>query len=290
MKQAFVISFEKNGVSQVRLVKAENEEAARSYFESIEPNATVYGSKADDVGYAQRGCPCDEVPDGWKPVANTYPNLTAAVNAYYDSQAENFWQDLNNITAAEATDHSYYSRTATPKLYEAIKALPQEQPLPDWIKDRMLSKLQRINDKERAKKLQKLADVAALSPLESVTVNVEWKRNPTWGHNPTAEVRAFGDGYSAKLTVGKASGCGYDKESAAIATAMNGNPQILRAMYDHAERGGTFPYSVYTYAGLPYFDGGCGVSCFRNVFEAMGYKWRDVAHGKTYDVYSVERS
>lgn len=219
-----------------------------------------------------------------------YPNLTAAINAHYDAQTEKFRQDLETITAETVTGRSYYATYTTPTVYNAIQRLPGDQSLPDGIKEKMLAKFQRLNDKEREKKLQKLADVAALSPLESVTVNVEWKRNPTWGHNPSAEVRAFGDGYSAKLTVGKASGCGYDKESAAIATAMNGNPQILRAMYDHAERGGTFPYSVYTYAGLPYFDGGCGVSCFRNVFEAMGYKWRDVAHGKTYDVYSVERS
>lgn len=218
-----------------------------------------------------------------------YPNLAAAVNAYYDTLADNFRQDLNNITTAEATDRSYYSRTTTPKLYEAIKALPQDQPLPDWIKEKMLFKFQRINNKERAKKLQKLADVAAISPLESATVNVEWKRNPTWGHNPTAEVKAGSWGHVTR-TAGKASGCGYDKESAAIAAAMNVNLAILRAMYDHAENGGTFPYSVYTYAGLPYFDEGCGVSCFRNVFEAMGYKWHDITHGKTYDVYSVERA
>lgn len=290
MKELFRISYEKNGVSQICLVKAETKEDAESYFKSLKPSAVVYDVTDANTDDVKPGCPIKEVPDNWEPVMGTYPNLTAAVNAYYDAQAEKFRLDLDNITAAEATDHSYYSRTTTPKLYEAAKALPQDQPLPDWAKDKMLSKFQRINNKEREKKLQKLADVAALSPLESVSINVEWKRNPTWGHNPTAEVRAFGDGYSAKLTVGKASGCGYDKESAAIATAMNGNRQILRAMYDHAERGGTFPYSVYTYAGLPYFDGGCGVSCFRNVFEAMGYKWHDIAHGKTYDVYSVERS
>lgn len=218
-----------------------------------------------------------------------YPNLTAAINAHYDSQVEKFRQQADELTAVSVVNWSLGRKYMTPKIFEAVKVLPQEQPLPDWIKDKMLAKFKKANDKGRAAKLQKLADVAALSPLESASVNVEWKRNPTWGHNPTAEVRAFGSGYSAKLTVGKASGCGYDKESVAIATAMNGNLQILRAMYDHAENGGTFPYSVHAFAGLPYFDGGCGVSCFRNVFEAMGYKWHDIAHGKSYDVYSVER-
>lgn len=286
MKNTYYINYTMAENHFSTYVNATDENAAMQYLKIINPKAYI------DSCCPYKGC-CEaegikayEAPESLA----VYPRLTTIIFKYYEAQADKFWQDLNNITTAEATDHSYYSRTTTPKLYEAIKALPQGQPLPDWAKDKMLAKFQRLNNKERAKKLQKLADVASLSPLESVTVNVEWKRNPTWGHNPAAEVRAFGDGYGAKLTVGKASGCGYDKESAAIATAMNGNLQILRAMYDHAERGGSFPYSVYTYAGLPYFDGGCGVSCFRNVFEAMGYKWHDVAHGKTYDVYSVERA
>lgn len=91
-------------------------------------------------------------------------------------------------------------------------------------------------------------------------------------------------------TEGRASGCGYDKESAAIATAINASPSIMRVLYEHAENGGNFPYSVYTYAGLPYFDGGCGVSCFRNVFGACGYRWEDGAHRKTFDVYTLTRA
>lgn len=219
----------------------------------------------------------------------TYPNLTAAINAHYDEKVNKFRFDLDHVTSGNALTMSYFSACTTPKVREELEKISRFEKIPDHIKARMLTKFHRLNDKERNKKLQKLADVAALSPLESVTVNVEWKRNPTWGSNPTAEVKAWGKEPGLHMTAGKASGCGYDKESAAIATAINGNRQILRAMYDHAERGGTFPYSVYTFAGLPYFDGGCGVSCFRNVFEAMGYKWHNVAHGKTYDVYSVER-
>lgn len=68
---------------------------------------------------------------------------------------------------------------------------------------------------------------------------------------------------------------------------MNANAAVLRILYTHAEKGGKFAYSVYTFAGLPYFDGGCGVSCFRNVFEGCGYEWRDLVHRKTFDSYMM---
>ena len=48
-----------------------------------------------------------------------------------------------------------------------------------------------------------------------------------------------------------------------------------------------FPYSVHTYAGMPYFNGGCGISCFRSVFEACGYEWRQVGNGKNFSAYTI---
>ena len=42
-------------------------------------------------------------------------------------------------------------------------------------------------------------------------------------------------------------------------------------------------------AGLPKFDGGCGVNCFRSIFEACGYEWRTVASGKMFSCYTIER-
>lgn len=66
MKETYVISFEKNTVTQIRLVKAESAEQAKAYFVEIEPAATVYDVAVDNVGYARRGVPCKEVPDGWE--------------------------------------------------------------------------------------------------------------------------------------------------------------------------------------------------------------------------------
>lgn len=66
-KETYVVSFEKNGVCQARLVQAHDEEQAKQYFASIEPKATIYGSKLDEVDYAKRGMPIETVPEGWEP-------------------------------------------------------------------------------------------------------------------------------------------------------------------------------------------------------------------------------
>lgn len=219
-----------------------------------------------------------------------YENLKLKVNSYYDSQIEKFKNDINIVTAGKALDSWYYRDRMTEAAFKAAKATPENQPLPEECKKKMLARFTRENEKYRASALAKLEAAAACEPLESVTFSVEWSNNRTWGKNPTAEVRAYSRA-GAKTTSGRASGCGYDKESAAIADACNGNPQFMRLLYDHAEKGGQFSYSIYTDGnGLPWIDGGCGVSCWRSVFKDCGFTFEDVYHGKNSDGYRAFRS
>lgn len=212
-----------------------------------------------------------------------FVNLSAAVNAHYDNARAEFAQALESLTAAAALDSWYYRDMMTPAAFRAAQDLDGAALLPDLVKQKMLSRFNRGNEKARAEKLEKLARAEAVALPRSVSVSVEWHKSYMLGYNPAAQVRAWNT-----VTTGTASGCGYDKESAAIAGAMNSNPEIMRILYEHAEKGLSFAYSVHTFAGLPAFDGGCGVSCFRSVFDGCGYEWRDVAHGKSYDVYTLE--
>lgn len=70
---------------------------------------------------------------------------------------------------------------------------------------------------------------------------------------------------------------------------MNAHPAIMRALYKHAEAGQEFPYSVHIFAGLPAFDGGCGVSSLRAVFEALGYEWLQIDSSKNHDGYTIKK-
>lgn len=212
-----------------------------------------------------------------------FVNLSAAVNAYYDNAREEFAGKLESLTAAAALDSWYYRDMMTPAALKAAQALDGSALLPAAVKAKMLARFDRKNEKQRAAKLAKLATAAEYERPRSVSVGVEWHRSRVWGYNPSATVRAW-----HCATTGTASGCGYDKESAAIASAMNNNPEIMRILYEHAEKGGSFPYSVLVFDGVPVFDGGCGVSCFRSVFAACGYTWRDVASGKAFNAYTLE--
>ena len=53
-----------------------------------------------------------------------------------------------------------------------------------------------------------------MNKLETI-IEIVWKKNPKWGRNPHATVTIDG-----VTTTGRASGCGYDKASAAVVAAL----------------------------------------------------------------------
>lgn len=60
----------------------------------------------------------------------------------------------------------------------------------------------------------------------TISIAVEYKRSRTWGWNPAATVTASLDGVRTDTTTGTASGCGYDKLSAAVCEAFSENPLL----------------------------------------------------------------
>lgn len=108
-------------------------------------------------------------------------------------------------------------------------------------------------------------------PADGMLV-IRWVRNSTWGWNPHAELFVGGETFT-----GRASGCGYDKESAAMAEALNACPEIMRALYakeDNRPEGVTrrewLGYGS-GYGVLPAFDGGVGVRTMCEVLTTCGF-------------------
>lgn len=217
-------------------------------------------------------------------IKTNFPNLTNAVNAHFDNAAQEFRAKLDNMTCKEAVDLWYYRERMTAAARRMIEEAEPGDAIPEAAKKKMISRFDRENEKDRARYLEKLEKAAAAPDPEYIVINMEWKRSAMWGMNPAVEITG-----ERTRTAGSASGCGYDKASAATASAANVHPEILRILYTHAENGGKFPYSVYTFAGLPYFDGGCGMSCFYNVFEACGYRFKQTANGKHFDAYAITK-
>lgn len=136
--------------------------------------------------------------------------------------------------------------------------------------------------------------------LESLSITIMWKKNPTWRANPRATVRAklkTVEGYLQYETYESASvgGCGYDKGSTAMAQGLNQCTALLRDLYqaeenrlNNAVNTARRDYIGYGsgYGVLPYFEGGVGVNSLRRVIEGLGFTFEHVSWGKDFDVYS----
>ena len=153
--------------------------------------------------------------------------------------------------------------------------------------------------KETEKKIAYLERIAAAPDIEYISVSIEWIRSSTWGYNPHATVIT-----SAETTTGRASGCGYGKESAAIAHAFNSSDGILKILCTLKEKGleaGESDESKTActgrdnrnicgygagYTAIPYFEGGVGSSCFWEIFKKCGFAVR-ATRTKKCDVYTI---
>lgn len=142
-------------------------------------------------------------------------------------------------------------------------------------------------DKRLNEKLDKLERIATAPETTNGAIYVEWRRSYAWGYNPAAELCA-----NTGRSYGYASGCGYDKLSAACAEALNNNDGVLKAIYllkDTAlqENPETTSHQALGYGSgytaLPYFEGGVGQSTLNKILEKAGYtvNWHSSKHYDT---------
>ena len=82
------------------------------------------------------------------------------------------------------------------------------------------------HDKKAAYKVASVQEAFNAPDLGNIKIVVEWKRSKTWGWNPSVEAAVYDiDGQYIGTYSGYASGCNYDKGSAAIAKALNQFPR-----------------------------------------------------------------
>lgn len=228
-----------------------------------------------------------EKAEGKKEEKEMFETLKNGINAHYDAEAAKFAESLESMTNGEALDRWYYRDNLTEAAFAEAKKADAAALLSDNVKKKMVRRFTNENEKRRTRYLARIEKAEAATLPENVYISVEWANNRTWGKNPTAEVSING----RTMAKGTASGCGYDKESAAICEALSAVPAVMRILYEAAEKGTKLPGPVIQYtAGLPWWDGGCGVSSFREAFARCGYVFEDVAHGKMFDSYAVRKA
>lgn len=219
--------------------------------------------------------------------------LKKEVQKYFDKKVEKLYNEKKSDIIA------WYGTNLTKVKYKNGE-LEEEKAY-----NRALKRALKDIESDKEKRLAKIEMVENAETLEYIRINVDWKKSRTWGANPHVETWTNNRGYYTAT----AGGCGYDKESSAVAETLNQSPEVLKVLYTLAENVlkelGDVAY-YYTGCGgcvswrnsigygsgydiLPYFEGGVGISCFESILNKCGYKWQIMGSGKTWDCYYISK-
>lgn len=207
--------------------------------------------------------------------------ITEENNKYRDS----YLTDVQSIEGNNTSGFSWQLNQFLPKGKQGY-AFKDNAALKTYLTNRIMQ----YYEKRLQKELERL-NFTELKEIKEVTITVEWKKNATWGANPTAEAFIIGRGIISSGSIG---GCGYDKLSTAVAKVLNQIPQFIKLMYEVKDtqldknNQSVFGYGS-GYGILPHFEGGVGVECYPDIFKRIGYNFRRTANGKTFDVFTITK-
>lgn len=152
----------------------------------------------------------------------------------------------------------------------------------------MLTKIEQEEAETDMNKTLAQVKAAFSKPMPvSIRVDEEWKKSRIWGPCPTVEVWMGGE-----YGKGHASGCGYDKESAAAAMACSEIIDSVRILSTCAyidmleskvtgENSRTYGYNFGIH-GIS-FEGGVGYNCHKNIICRAGFELTSEFHPNTAD-------
>ena len=173
----------------------------------------------------------------------------------------------------------------------------------DELKQYYIGRKQKAIRKETEKETKRIKDIFNSGDLISIKIELEWKKSRMWGMNPTASCWYVfedkdGNRHSNMVTSGSIGGCGYDKQSTAVAECLNQINELLKQLAivknealtenELIENNQLFGYG----SGdgiVPNISGGVGVSCYNAILNKIGFEFKTIASGKTYDVYTIEK-
>ncbi len=220
-------------------------------------------------------------------------NLIKAIETERKSAIERFINEINQVNDISVfkSKYGYYS-----------DLIPNGKDLSkmsiDMLRAYLITRKEKSVYKSIEREVKQIQTVFNAGELISVKISVEWKRSRMWGMNPTGECWAtFKDGSGTNSVYVKSSsigGCGYDKLSTAVAECLNQVNATLKPLYELKDKNATAKNNDILgygsgYGILPYFEGGVGVSCYNPLFNKVGYEFKTVASGKTFDVYTISK-
>jgi hypothetical protein len=215
-----------------------------------------------------------------------FPNIFQAIKGRKLELLNRFINDLNEESDTWVIlGKWYYSDLLTPAKKKMIWAI-------DDLKAYLIDRKRKSIEQDIQKTLTRLLTVEKAGEFKGAVVSIEWKKSRMWGNNPTAEAHINTGSRHEFFNSGSISGCGYDKESTAVANAMNQSNEFLKLMCLEKEKAVKMDNrELFGYGSgsgvLPQLEGGVGVSCYNRIFNAIGFEFKNTASGKTFDVYSI---
>lgn len=200
-------------------------------------------------------------------------------------------KNIKTIDKDYILDHWYYTEKLT---NTQLKKYNADELTTKQIKEILTNKIVKEYQTRYNKDIKKLETIAqANDDITNINISINWVKSPTWGHNPHATITTN----NGDITEGRASGSGYDKESAAIAEALNKNNDILKLLYIAKNKKMTLKnnnsHDILGYGSgygvIPYFEGGVGVSSLMHIFKKLNYNVQEY-HTKTSDFYTITKN
>ena len=151
----------------------------------------------------------------------------------------------------------------------------------------------RINKTYTAQEIDRLNAIFNDKEIKRIVIATDWRRGSMQANQCKAEIKVtYADYCTEVFESERTGGCGYDKESTAIADAFNQINALLKELALKAneaiERGEVYcDYIGYGcgYSTLPYFEGGVGFSSQEKILNSLGYKMNHLHWTKTSDIY-----
>lgn len=218
--------------------------------------------------------------------------LIKKIEAEQKKRLEDFIFDINKLTDTKEL-HTWQYKDLLPKgknvdnfSFNALKGY-------------LIMRKEKAIYKAIEREVKKINTIANAGELIEVKISIEWKRSQMWGSNPKSEAWAAfidkdGNRNSIAVSDSSVSGCGYDKQSTAVANCLNQINEVLKPLYElrdkdpNLELRQLFGYGS-GYGILPRIEGGVGVSCYPEIFAKIGFDFKTVASGKTFDVYTITK-
>jgi hypothetical protein len=219
-------------------------------------------------------------------------NIIKAIEAKEKARLNDFITDLEKINEVQDLDIWHYNNLL-PKGKSLKKSTLQE------AKAYLIKRKEKQIFKSIERQVNQVLTIGKAGEFIEAKISIEWKKSKMWGSNPSAEcLYSYKDAEcnirTNRVISGSIGGCGYDKQSTAVANCLNQINEILKLLYtvknDNLDKDNRdlFGYGS-GYGLIPSIEGGVGVSCYPSIFAKLGYEFKTIASGKAFDVYTITK-